>query len=341
LWLIAIAAIGPTATAADSPVISIESWSNVTAGEDVTLHFRLPNAAAGEVVAWSVAVGTAVIVRSQSEVRTNANRQPGLSVKFRLPQGEAKAIIPVSVRVTRSGHEVLAKLLWIYPSDPFQRPIPHLPAEPLVLFDPQGTTAARWEGTSLRFRLEKNISALDTLQQGTLVLGEGVSFREFRGLPEVIRRAAMRGLKVLCLAPAAGTLVLSGETTREEGTSVTPGQLINLNLARGDILKRFDKHLDGFDWRGADPAGTGTLQLISRSNQISAEVVADPGGWPWLEADYAGGGRIVVCGFRCIEQWESGPAPRHALWHILAHTVQSADTRGTESQADEPHVQGP
>jgi hypothetical protein len=199
-----IAAIGSTPRRgfAGSP----EPWSNVTAGEEITLY-RLPDAAAGQVVAWSVAVDTAVIVRSQSEVRANADRQPVLAVKFRLPQGEATSIVPVMVRVARGGREVPAKRLWIYPGDPFQQPISHLPAEPLVLFDPQGATAARWEGTPLRVRREKNISALAELGEGTLVIGEGVSFREFRGLPEVIR-AAVRGLRVQS-APSAGTLVLS------------------------------------------------------------------------------------------------------------------------------------
>jgi len=193
----------------------------------------------------------------------------------------------------------------------------------------------------LRFRTEKHISALGELQAGTIVVGEGVSLREFRGLPEVIRRAAMRGVQVLCLAPSAGTLVLTGEGAQAKSATAAPGQISRFNLARGEILQTFDKHLDSHDWRGDSAIGSETLQLISRSNQLSAEVVADPAGWPWLEAEYAGGGRIVVCGFRCIENWESGPAPRHALWHILAHTIRPAAASGTGLHADEPPVQGP
>jgi hypothetical protein len=327
--------VGASASAADSPVVPLEQWSNVTAGEEVTLHFRLQDAASGQVVGWSVAVDTAVIARGQSEVRANANRQPVLTLKFQLPEGETNSVVPVAIRVARNGREVPAKRLWIYPSDPFQQPIPHLPAEPLVLFDPQRTTAARFEKTPLRFRLEKNVDALAGLQDGVLVIGEGVSFRQYRGLPNVIRNAAARGVKVLCLSPSAGTLVLSTDDEGQPDRAATSGQVMNLNLARSDVLARFDKHLDAADWRGASPVGTTTLQLVSRLNQLSAEVAADADGWPWLEAEYAGGGRIIVCGFRPIGHWESGPAPRHALWHFLAQTVRPTPATELDSNTFE------
>lgn len=315
--LFAIAYLGQAAAAADAPIVAREAWTNVTAGEELTLHFRMPDAAAGQTVGWSVAVENAVIARSQSEVRSE-NRAPVLTVKFRVPEGEPKTVTPVLIRVARNGHEIPVKRLWIFPSDPFQRAIPNLPSEPLVLFDPQRKTAACLEQTPLRFRLEKNLDALAELQTGVIVIGEGVSFREFRGLPGVIRRAAQREIKVLCLSPSAGALDLDSDESVQE--------LTNLNLARSDVLATFEKHLDSRDWRGTSPVRPNLPQLVGRSRQISAEVKDDALGWPWIEAEYSGGGRIIVCCLRVIEHWESGPAPRHALWNILAHSVRPAST---------------
>ena len=50
-----------------------------------------------------------------------------------------------------------------------------------------------------------------------------------------------------------------------------------------------------------------------------AEVAADNDGWHWLQADYAGDGRLIVAGWGLAERYEAGPAPSYALLRILEH----------------------
>lgn len=296
---------------------SLDRWSNVTAGEEIKLVFRLPrDVREGEIIGWSVAVDSAVIIRRETKVRNDGNGNPRLSLSFCLPEGEPRMIVPVTIRISFDDRDVLAKQLWLYPSDPFRNPVPSFKADQLVLFDPSQTTAARWREASLQFHEQPNAEALSDLDDGVLVIGEGVSFREYRGLSRLIGQAARRGVNVLCLAPSEGTFVLAdADDTRNH-------EIASLLLARADVLSSFDKHLDFLDWRGPSPVNGTTIQFASSSQQMSATFVLDGTGWPWLAAEYRGGGRVVIACFHCIEHWDSGPAPRHALWHLLAETAR-------------------
>jgi hypothetical protein len=314
------------AAAADPEIVPVEQWSNVFAGEEISQNFLLPRGiGAGQAVGWSVVVETAVIARRETAARVDADGRPVLTVQFRLPDGEPRTVLPVSIVVVLGNREVVAKQLWIYPRNPFDEPVPNLDPTGLVLFDPHRETADRWDDLPLKFRFEKNVDALTKVDSGVVVIGEGVSFREYRGLPRISGALARRGVKVLCLAPEVGSIALSDkEASGQQGVPAAAG-LNRLILRQSDVLKDFDKRLDHADWRGErSPVGT-WLQMISKAGSISVDVSQDEGGWSWLEAEYSSGGRIIVSGFHSIEHWDAGPAARHALWHALAHTARDAD----------------
>lgn len=316
---------------------ALERWSNVFAGENIKLQVsvgELGDNPAGKAIRWSAVLETAVIARRESTVRQLDNpRLAVVPIEFQIPEGEPKTVLSVSIFVGAGDQDQLAKQLWVYPRDPFQRPVPNLDGNELVLFDPKKTTAPLLQESKLKFRTEKNIDALDAMLHGVLVIGEGVSFREFRGLPDAILRAASRGVKVLCLAPSAGTLRLSddGAVNRDADRRLDP--MKSFHLERAEILSQLDKHLDFVDWRGkTGPVGS-TFQLSTKSNLWSVDIGDDRQGWPWIETEFNGGGRIIVCGFRCIEQWEAGPAPRHALWQILAHGCRPSHSAAAAANA--------
>ena len=45
------------------------------------------------------------------------------------------------------------------------------------------------------------------------------------------------------------------------------------------------------------------LQISGKGNSLTADIRTEEPGWPWLEAEFSGGGRLIVCGFRIIEVW--------------------------------------
>lgn len=304
----------------------LERWSNVFAGENVKLQVPVGEPGDnpdGKAIGWSAVLETAVIARRESTVQKLDNpRSAVVPIEFQIPEGDPKTVLSLSVFVRSGDQDQLVKQLWVYPRDPFQRPVPNLDTNELVLFDPKKTTAPLLQESKLKFRTEKNNDALDAMLHGVLVIGEGVSFREFRGLPDVILRAARRGVKVLCLAPSAGTMRLSDDDAANRQADHRLAPMKSVHLERAEILSQLDKHLDFVDWRGkTGPVGS-TFQLNTKSNLWTVDIGDERQGWPWIEAEFADEGRIIICGFRCIEQWEAGPAPRHALWQILAHACR-------------------
>ena len=104
--------------------------------------------------------------------------------------------------------------LWFFPAHPFAQRAEWLKDLKITLFDPAVTTAPVLKAMEIPFEETRNVAALEELKEGLLLVGEGVSFEDERALPEMLFKAAARGLPVLCLAPAKGTLPLPGADNR-------------------------------------------------------------------------------------------------------------------------------
>ena len=309
--------------AADVRIESVEHWSNVFDGEEIVQRFRIPNAAANaEAIGWRVTMETAVINRGESVLKADPNLGPLLTVQFRLPEGGPRVILSLTIHITRHGQEVLAKRLWIFPRNPFTQPIPGLGTREIVLFDPQRTTAPRLEEADVQFRLVKHVDALAELRGGVLLIGHGTNFREHRALSSVVLQVANRGVTVVCLAPSAGVIPFPDDEGSDGQDESKSAVLQNFRLGRTDVIAAFDKRLDFRDWRGKSSVIASTFKINGKDKKMTAEVSTENRGWSWIEADFANRGRLIVCGFNIMEQWDAGPAPRHTLWHLLAHAVR-------------------
>ncbi|MFN0197695.1 MAG: hypothetical protein ACKVT0_13200 [Planctomycetaceae bacterium] len=303
--------------AAEPDVPTLDGWSNLFAGQEVKLPIRFTGRVAeGERVSWSVSVEGRVIARREETLRIDPPNPSQLTVTFQLPEGEPKTVLSASLKVDAGGKEMLTKPLWIFPRDPFVDNPPFAAETELSVFDPNGDTAKHLEAGKLEFRTIQNLDVLAKATPELLVVGEGVNFREYRALPDLLVKAAAAGGHVLCLAPIKGSFVLP------EPQPDLSGGLEALSLRKSNVIADFDKRLDYLTWPGEGNVVRSTVTIGGKGKSLNADVVEGDGKWPWLEAEFPGGGRLIVCGFALIERWDDGPAPRHILRHVLAHAAR-------------------
>jgi hypothetical protein len=210
------------------------------------------------------------------------------------------------------------KKLWIYPRRPFYRHQKWLEDLHIIVYDPKDTTAALLKKLDVPFEEIRNLSLLAEINQGLVVVGEGVSFDEERGLGGDLIKAAARGVRVLCLAPADGTLPLP----ERDGTR-GPAQLL---FHDASAITRLDKKLDARAWQGAPQIVVTAVAPKAADGAVVAEVKAGSAGWPWLELRYANQGRLIVVGFGMMKHWDAGPSPRFLFARILEDLAKTHDT---------------
>jgi hypothetical protein len=321
IWATAVSVLCLTSNrivTADEPAIqSIEQWSDVFGRQEVKLPIRFNGSVAdGQRVAWSAAVENRVIMRREETLRANGGNPPQITIAFQLPDEEPKVVVSVVVTVD-AGTRRLTKPLWIFPRDPFadNRPFPN--GTRLAVFDPPGGTSGRLAAANLKFDTIRNLDMLPKELPEVLVVGEGVNFREHRALAKLLVDSAANGCRILCLAPADGNF---GVLQPRFGVRGAPDYL---HLRTSNVIADFDKRLDYLAWPGEGGVVRSSLVIQGKGGALTADVAADDAGWPWLDIGFAGGGRLVVCGFALISRWDDGPAPRHILRHVLSYAQKS------------------
>ncbi|MGL6096841.1 MAG: hypothetical protein ACRC7O_13725, partial [Fimbriiglobus sp.] len=311
--LLAIGALGAGAVAhaADPAAISVNPvhvFGNVFAEQDVELRVRVdaPKGWAGR-LSWRLSFEGRTLAARDADVTAAA------VVPLRLPippvKNGAALGLKLAVLVAGDGNTTAAwgTDVWAFPKDPFAGRAEWLKELKLTVFDPPGATAKALAGLNIPFADQANPAALADLTGGVLVVGEGLSFKEYPGLSAELAKAAARGVAVLVLAPADGELDVPGL----DGTG--PAEL----GFRKDIVRRLDKRLDPDGWAGAGKPVTASLAV--KSSDSTAVGVVGPTGWPWAEARFPGTGRWAFCGYAVTARWDDGPAPRYFFATVLEH----------------------
>ena len=237
---------------------------------------------------------------------------PGeLVLRLDLPAPRPGVVIRATVAIHLDGGVLLTHRLWIFPEDPFVERRAALESMKITLFDPEKNTAAVFQRAKIPFRAVRDVAGLSAAGEGLIVVGEGASPRQWRGLPRALIDAAARGLPVLWLAPAAGTIPLPGVGDRE---LPAPREFL---LRQAEVITAFDKRLDTV-WPPDGKTAAARIELAASRAGIFGEMSAGERGWPWLEiACPVRSGRLLFCGFGIIAKWESGPTPRYLLAHLL------------------------
>ena len=319
----AVAVFGGRAVAGEDVTLSpSETWSCAFGGEAADYHFVVkgadrPNLHAG----WAFSMGRRTVASGEVEVVALAGGLPTASVHLDLPPVKEGVILPALLTVSLSGGvggkavAIVEKPLWIFPRDPFHDRSRWLKGRKLTLFDPAETTAAAFERLHIPFEPARDVDAVAALAEGTLIVGEGASFAEQRGLADAISGLAARGIPVLCLAPKDGTLAIPGA---DEARTIS--------LRRADVISAIDPRLDADAWPGEGELVASGLVLKAEADRAVGEVTPGRSGWPWLEVGYPGRkGGLVVCGFGLLSHWDAGPCPRFLFAQMLGITAGVED----------------
>jgi hypothetical protein len=321
---------------ADEESLTIEDrskWSNVFGGKEATWQYQVKalRPFKGRAVWQLTSVGRTL---SSGEVGLTAgpDKPAPVKVALRLPPVrngvilEAKLTLALVADKEKKAAASQEKTIWIFPEDPFDLHAKWLKELKIHLLDPEKKTLKVLEKAKVPFDEVGNVESIAELKEGVLLVGEGVSFKDYSALPELLIQAASRGLPVLCLAPAQGTLPIPGT---EKARVPVPGSLA---WRRGDVIGEIDKRLDALSWSGGEMIAS-TVALTAEEGVVQGEIVP-AGGWPWMEANYpATHGRLVICGFGIIAQWDASPTPRF-LFERLLERVSEKPAKQSDTEPD-------
>jgi len=298
-------------------VRAVEPWSGVFGGAEGDVSFiataRRPFEGR---VGWAVAYKQRTLVRRELAFAVGPAKEQALRIHVAVPDVRPGVIVPLTLSVaftdgdgTAASHE---KQLWVFPRDPFTDRRQWLKGLGIRLFDPEGRTGKVLEAMKIPFAATANPETLLAVDRGLILIGEGLSFDDYRGVPEIMARAAAKGLPVLCLAPSGGELPVPGA---EAAALPAPSRIV---LRRRDVIADLDKRLDRDGWPPDGEIVASSVALTADRRIVAARVARGQGGWPWLELHYpAGRGRLLLCGFAIIRKWDTGPAPRFLFARLL------------------------
>jgi hypothetical protein len=322
LVLVAAALIGESshARAADARLTLLpgEPWSDLFGDQEVKRSFQVRATEAWQGrVAWRFTAGGQTLASGESPAAAAPGKPATIAIRLPVPPVrdgvvlETRLVVAAYAAGAARPEATRGSTFWVFPRDPFADRGEWLKARKITLFDPRETTAPVLRKAGVPFAQTRNVDALGGLREGLLVVGEGVSFKEERGLPEVLLRAASRGLPVLCLAPAEGTFPIPGV---DHAPPPTPA---GLAFRQQDVIGRLDRRLDTA-WPPDGKVVASRIALRSDGTAVVGEAGTGADGWPWLEIEYPDkGGRLLLCGFGIITHWEAGPAPRFLFAQLL------------------------
>lgn len=286
----------------------LEPSANVFGGRPAAWRLEVVGSASFEgSVAWNLAVSGGVIARRETRVGVRPEEPARVDIEVDLPDVREGVIVEGRLQMALRDErgEVLAELehpFHVFGGNPATGRMEWLRGLELSVYDPEGRTVERLEELDWPFRRVSNLSAVESLGTNVLLVGEGISLRSARGLMEAVVCAAERGGRVVMLAPVEGSFPPPGSGEN----AVAPEAL---EFHDSTYVQRLNKRLDSPPLRSAFRLGG------QRTGPVVS--VESGGGWAFMEARWARGGVLLLCGCGLLETWEAAPAPRYLLMRML------------------------
>jgi hypothetical protein len=313
-WL---AALSPASRAVEPLAVEPANEPSAVFGESEVQFTYLVKSAdrfAG-VLTWVHSARQRTLARGELNVTAGGDEPVEIKIPLRIPpvrEGiafDTELTVRLHVRDDEQPKAEHSRTVWIFPRDPFADRVEWLVGIAIALFDPAGQTVAAFDAMNIPFQTVRSASALEQIESGLIVIGEGVSFYEFPTLGDILPAVAAKGIPVLCLAPRDGRWLLPG-MRNSEGPAPRA-----VSFRRSDVIAELDKRLDTAAWSRGGGMVKSRLEITSYRGLVTAEVSPDETAWPWIEFDYSGDGtgKWIVCGFGLIEHWDASPNARFFL----------------------------
>lgn len=320
LVLLAVVGMAMRTLAATPQIAPVETWNNVFAGGERTFRYVVASDRALDGrVTWMLSRDSRALARGESAVQSPAGAPATIEFRVTLPEIKEGVVFACDLTVSlvpRGASEAAAtskRTLWLFPDNAFADRKQWLKDLGIRLFDPEKKTAECFTKAEIPFTDIRTTDALAAVRDGLVVVGEGVSLKEERGLASAMGQAVEAGVPVLCLALRSGEMPLP-----TEGVSETQGKApVRMTFRRADIITDLDKRLDAKTWAPGRDAVASSLVLSADRRAVAVEAVSGDRGWAWMEVAFPGGGRLVVCGFGIVSGWEDSPTPRYLLVKLL------------------------
>lgn len=312
-----------------------QRWSAVFGEKKLKMTFDVvADEAFNGRLAWAYSSGERTISRGEVPLQGGSTAVP---IDLLIPPVKQGVVLDslLSLAVfNKGGREPSAELdwpLWIYATNPFVDRTEWLEELKITLYDPTDDekTVAVFREAGIPYSRSHSIEAIASIEEGMLVVAEGVSLERHRGLGETLATVAARGVPVLCLAPLEGSMPLPGA----ESNAAAPAPR-RVEYRRQDVIRDLDKRLDADAWPPDGRVVAIRLIVKSHDDDVVAEVSQSEQAWPWIEARYSGpGATLVICGFGLVEHWNDGPTPRF----LLARLFEMLEPADEETDADDAH----
>lgn len=309
----------------------VESWGNVFADKDAAFHVQITSKEKVDgTLGWQLTREGRTLLSKETGVVVDGGVPRVVDVTVAVPHVDDGVALPTRLSVTLTvpgSAEPVARAekdVTVFAADAFAYRRAWAEKLKIRLFDPEKKTGEVLEKAKVPFQSIANVDAFPAITDGLLLIGEGVSFKDYRGLADQATRTAARGIPVLILAPSGGEFLAAGV-----GESNLPVPH-SMALERSDIIRTLDKNLDATVWPPDGRIVSTSMNVRGDRGAVMVDTVKGADGWPWIEwvfapPDAAGQPgvktRLVLCGFGIVEKWDSTPAARYLLARVLEHVA--------------------
>lgn len=321
----------------------VEVWRDLFADRSTTFHFTLTSDTAmrGNVV-WSLSAGGRTVSRGSIATELASGKPVQADVPVQAPHVDEGVALQTQLTVSfvddnSEGEKPGAaasyeQTIWVFPEEAFANRTRWLKELKITLYDPIGKTATQLQQAGVPFSQTRSLASLEGVDEGLIVIGEGISLRENFVLGEEILARAVAGMTVLFLAPSEGQLPLTA-TKDNRAFSKKDRRPSGVTLRDANVVRQLDKRLDADRWLGGRAVQT-RFQLVPGEQGDSVQIAPRDQGWPWVDVEFTNPkGQLVLCGFAIMERWEDGPVPRYLFSRILEHVSGQALASTTDSES--------